>query len=496
MKNSPAPPATGTDAVHVAIVGAGITGLATAYRLEQLASQAGRALQLSLLEAGERAGGSIETVHRDGFTMERGADSIVTEKPWGIALCRELGAESRVIPTRAGFRGSFIARGGRLCRVPEGFHLMAPSRLWPFLISGLLSPLGKLRLAADLVIPPRTDPGDESLASFVRRRLGREALERIAQPMVGGIYTADPERLSLSATMPRFIEMEQRHGSLIRAMIAARRGSEAVGSASGPRYDLFASLRDGMEELPQRLRERLPAGVLKLRCPVTRIVRTAEGWRVDTAQRSVRADAVCVTAPAFAAAAMLGETAPGLSGELSAIPYASSVTVNLVFDRAAIGHALDGFGFVVPAVEGRVTIGCSFSSIKYEGRAPEGSVLLRAFVGGALAPHALDLDDTAVVKAVLADLRDLLAVRGRPRDVLITRLPRSMPQYHVGHLERIARIEAELRAHPGLFLAGAAYRGSGIPDCIHSAEEAAQAIFTQLGARCVPAVRAEAEYRA
>jgi oxygen-dependent protoporphyrinogen oxidase len=203
-----------------------------------------------------------------------------------------------------------------------------------------------------------------------------------------------------------------------------------------------------------------------------------------------------VTVPAHAAAALLAEPVPGLAAELDAIPYASSVTVNLVFDRSAIGHPLDGFGFVVPAVEGRATIGCSFSSVKYEGRAPAGSVLLRAFVGGALAPEAIDRDDTAIVEAVLADLCDLLSVRGKPRDVLVSRLPRSMPQYHLGHLERVARIEAEVARQPGLFLAGAAYRGTGIPDCIHGGVEAARSIAATLGARPAASIRAGAESRA
>jgi oxygen-dependent protoporphyrinogen oxidase len=484
------------DETDVAIVGAGITGLATAYRLERLAADVGRRLRVRVFEAAGRVGGWIETERRDGFTMERGADSIVTDKPWGIALCRELGLEEHVLPTRAGFRGSFIARGRRLRRVPEGFHLMAPSRLWPFVASGLLSPLGTLRVAADLVIPRRTDGGEESLAGFVRRRLGREALERIAQPMVGGIYTADPEKLSLAATMPRFVEMERRHGSLIRAMIASRRESSAIGSASGPRYELFVSLREGMEELPRRLAARLSPGTLELGTPVTRIARVARGWQLATARGVVGAQAVCVTVPAHAAAALLEDAAPRLARELGAIAYASSITVNLVFDRSAISHPLDGFGFVVPAVEGRATIGCSFSSVKYEDRAPAGSVLLRAFVGGALAPDAIDRDDAALVEAVLGDLRDLLAVRGEPRDVLVSRLPQSMPQYHLGHLDRVARVEAETGRQPGLFVAGAAYRGTGIPDCIHAGEEAARSVLAMLEARPTPALRAAAESRA
>lgn len=469
---------------RVVVVGGGIAGLATAFRLLRLADDASTSIDLTLLESSDRVGGTIETARHDGLTMERGPDSMITDKPWGVELCEELGLGDRLLPTSPDHRGSFIARGGSLHRVPEGFHLMAPSRMWPFLTSRLLSVPGKLRMAADLVIPPRRDDGesDESLAAFVRRRLGREALERVAQPMVGGIYTADPERLSLRATMPRFLDMERKHGSVIRAMVAGRRALDAVGTARGPRYELFVAFRDGMEELPRRLLERLPGGSVRLGCPVDSIARDGERWCVSIPGESIVADAVCVAAPAHAAARMLRDAAPELATEVAAIEYASTATVNLTCARKDIAHPLDGFGFVVPASEGRATLACSFSSVKYAGRAPQGRVLLRAFVGGALSPQRFELDDRAMIAAVLADLRELVGLRGEPHETLVSRYPQAMPQYHVGHLDRMARIDGLLARLPRLEVTGSGYRGTGIPDCIRGANEAAARLLCAVGA--------------
>jgi len=401
----------------------------------------------------------------------------VTDKPWGLELCRQLGLESDLLPTDSRNRGSFIARGNRLLPVPEGFHLLAPSRLWPFAASGILSWAGKLRVAADMVIPAKRDDHEESLAEFVRRRLGREALERIAQPMVGGIYTADPERLSLAATMPRFIEMERRHGSLIRAMIAAKRTRQTSSGATGPRYDLFVSLRDGLEQLPRALAESLPPGTIRTGTRVDAIVRAATGWRLRTDAGPLDAQAVCLAVPAHRAAEMLRDVDRELARDLSAIEYASSATVNLVYRREDVPHPLDGFGFVVPAIERRATLACSFSSVKYAHRAPEGMVLLRAFVGGALAPHNLELDDERLVGAVVSDLGELLGLRVPPLQSVVSRYERSMPQYHVGHLERVGRIEDRVTRLPKLVLAGNAYRGTGIPDCVRSGMQAAAALL-------------------
>lgn len=433
-----------------------------------------------LLEASNRAGGAIETVVRDGLVMEKGPDSIVTDKPRAVELCQEIGLGDRVLPTSRAHAGSLVYRDSELVPVPEGLHLMAPSRLLPFLASPLLSWPGKLRVTAELFVPPRRDDSDESLADFVRRRLGSEALVRLAQPMVGGVYTADPEKLSLRATMPRFIELERRYGSIIRGMIAQRRAGGTATAARGPRYDLFVTLRDGLEELPRKLASLMPPGALRLHSRVTSLIVTPRGWSVRTEAESSECDAVCIAVPAYAAASMLHDLAPKLAGELAAIEHASSATVNLVYRRDDVANPLPAFGFVVPAIERLPLIACTYSSRKYAGRSPENLLLLRAFVGGALFPEHLDADDDAIVDSVHACLSRLLGIRARPVESMVSRYPRSMPQYHVGHLARMDRIDAAMTAFPTLALAGNAYRGTGIPDCIASGDRAAERLLSAL----------------
>ena len=465
---------------RIVVVGAGIAGLSTAYRAQRLAAERKLDVEILVLESTARAGGVIESVERDGCVMELGPDSIITEKPWARALCEEIGLADRIVGTTTEFRQSFVALGRQLHPIPEGFYMMAPSRLAPFVNTKLFSWPGKLRMAADLFLPRRGDGADESLASFVRRRLGSEALDRAAQPMVGGVYTADPEKLSLRATMPRFLEIERKHRSLILGLIESRRramrGSDAAaeGSAAGPRYSLFISLDRGLSVLPQRLCELLPAGALKTGAIVERIERDGDRWKVFTLAETIDADAVCLATPAHATSRIVEGIAPELARSLNSIEYASSATVNLVYRRDDIAHALDGFGFVVPASEKRTLLACTFSSVKYPGRAPAGTVLVRAFVGGALFPEAYDMADSRMLDGIQHDLAELVGVRGQPRDAIITRWPRSMPQYNVGHIERVARIDEESGRYPTLALAGAAYRGVGIPDCVRSGEAAGE----------------------
>ncbi len=473
------------------VVGAGIAGLAAAYRLDRLAKQRGLDLELVVLESGARAGGVIDSTRRDDCLLELGPDSIITEKPWARALCEEIGLGDRIIGTSPDCRQSFVALGNTLHPIPEGFYMMAPSRLTPFVKTSLFSLAGKARMALDLVLPRRSTDTDESLGDFVRRRLGREALERAAQPMVGGVYTADPDKLSLRATMPRFLEMERKHRSLILAMVAARRraaggagGAAAEGSAAGPRYSLFISLDKGLSVLPERLCELLPAGALRTRTMVERIERNdtpgSARWSVHTLGERIDADAVCLATPAHAGARIIESAAPELARSLNGIDYASSATVNLVYRRKDIPHALDGFGFVVPAVEKRTLLACTFSSVKYAGRAPADKVLIRAFVGGALFPEAYEMPDERMTTGIRKDLGDLLCVRAAPSDVVISRWPRSMPQYNVGHLERVAHIQDEAGRLPGFALAGAAFGGVGIPDSVRSGETAAERLVTDL----------------
>ncbi|HSW46161.1 MAG TPA: protoporphyrinogen oxidase [Phycisphaerae bacterium] len=469
-------PSTG----RVIVVGGGVSGLAAAHRLVELARQRQRRLRLTVLEARDRVGGSIVTLRRDGFLIEGGPDSFITQKPAGIALCKRIGIADQVIGTNPDYRRVYVVRNGRLYPIPEGFLLLAPTRIWPFIISGLFTWPGKLRMGMDVLLPARKRvPGeDESLADFVRRRFGREALERIAQPLVGGIYTADPEKLSLRATMPRFLELEDKYRSVILGM---RKVGKAMGGRgegdSGARYSMFVSFRDGMTTLTDKLVSLLPAGGVRTGAPVARVEKTGSRWRVVLEDGSAEtADAVVLASPAYASAGMLKDLDASLVAELSSIKYASSATMTMGFDRQQVKHTLDGFGFVVPLAERRSIIAGTFGSIKFPGRAPEGKVLVRAFLGGAVQPEIYEMDDDALRCVVLRDLRDLIGLRGEPLFADIHRWPESMPQYPVGHLNHVARMERILDDHPGLALAGNAFGGVGIPDCVQSGEAAADRV--------------------
>lgn len=474
--------------LRIAVGGGGISGLAAAHRLQELSRETGRTIEILLLEASAHTGGTLSTHRRDGFLLEGGPDSFISEKPEAIRLAERLRIADRLIETNPEHRRSFIVRGGRLHAVPEGFQLLAPTRLWPFVTTGIFSWRGKARMALDVILPARTGANggdDESLAHFVRRRLGREALERMAQPMVGGIYTADPERLSLRATMPRFLELERTSGSLIRGMWRARRKQTAAEQrgTSGARYSLFLSFDEGMQVLSDKLTTALSPGTIRLNAKVESLLfeRTTERWRLRLSSGEViECDGVCLALPAYTAAHLLRETDAPLADELEAIPYASTATINLAYKRADIPHPLDGFGFVVPLIEGRRMLACTFSSVKFAGRAPAGHALLRAFVGGALQPEMFALDEEAMLAAVRDDLRALLGIEKPPLFSLVEKWPRSMAQYHLGHLERVGRIEQHLSAFPTLKLAGNAYRGAGIPDCIRSGERAAEEILTTI----------------
>jgi oxygen-dependent protoporphyrinogen oxidase len=461
--------------MRLVVIGGGIAGLSAAHRAVERARERGQRLELTLLEAGDRLGGIIQTERRDGFLVECGPDSFISEKPWALALCRRLGLEDHLIRTDDRFRTAFVAFGGRLHPLPEGFQLMAPTRLAPLLRSSLFSWGGKLRMAMDLILP-RGGDSDESLSAFVRRRLGAEALERVAQPLIGGIYTADPDSLSVAATMPRFLEMEREHRSVILAMRrAARRAPAAAAETSGARWSLFVTFRDGMEELVLALAGRLPAGAVRLKERVTALERQGAGWRVATAGgTTVDADGVILATEAYQAARLLRHADPALGHLLEEIPYASSATVTLAYRHDAIRHPLDGFGFVVPQVERRPVLAGTFSSVKYPGRAPEGHALLRVFVGGALNEAAVAADDGALVTTARGELASLLGAEGEPVLTRVTRYVKAMPQYQVGHLTRVDAIESAARRLPGLALAGGAYRGVGIADCVHSGEEAAE----------------------
>jgi len=466
--------------MRLVVVGAGISGLAAAHRAVERAREQGRPLELTVLEGADRVGGTIRTEQRDGFLVECGPDSFLSEKPWALALCQRIGLEERLIRTDDRFRRTFVVWGGHLHPLPEGFQLLAPTRLAPLLASRLFSWSGKLRMACDLVLPRGGDP-DESLGAFVRRRLGREALERVAQPLVAGIYTADPDELSLSATMPRFIEMERRERSVILALWrAARKAPAQHAGTSGARWSLFVTLERGMEELVQALAARLPAGAVRLKERVTGVAREDGRWRITTASGAGHAaDALILAPEAHQAARMLRYVDPGLTHLLEGIPHASSATVSLAYRRADVRHPLDGFGFVVPHAERRPIIACTFSSVKYAGRAPAEHVLLRVFLGGALDEGVLQGDDATLIQIAREQIGPLLGITVEPELARVSRHAQAMPQYHVGHADRVTAIEQAVARHPGLRLVGGAYRGVGIADCVRSGEEAAERLLEE-----------------
>jgi oxygen-dependent protoporphyrinogen oxidase len=459
--------------MKLVVVGGGISGLAAAHRAVELAREREIALDLTLIEARERLGGTIATERVDGFLVEAGPDSFLSEKPWALALCRRLGVEDRLVRTDDRFRKVFVWHRGRLHPLPDGFQLLAPTAMLPFATSSLFSLPGKLRMALDVVLP-RGGGDDESLGAFVRRRLGAEALERVAQPLVAGIYTADPDDLSLTATMPRFIELEKKERSIILGLRRALRRAPLPGT-SGARWSLFVTFAGGMEELVTTLAARLPAGAIALKQRVRALDRSGPRWRVATDEGGlVEADRVILATESHATARLTRYLDPSLATLLEEIPYASAATVSLGYRRADVPHALDGFGFVVPRTEQRALLAGTFSSVKYPGRAPEGHVLLRGFLGGVLNAGMLAEDDGALIARARTELREALGVTAEPVLTRLHRWPAAMPQYRVGHLARVETIERAAAALPGLALAGGAYRGVGIADCVRAGEAAAE----------------------
>lgn len=460
---------------RIAVIGGGISGLAAAHRLVELDPSC----RVTLLEGRSRLGGALWTIHEEGFQVEQGVDNFITTLPWGLDLCRRLGLEDQLVQTNPDYRQVFVVRAGRLHKLPDGFLMMAPTRIWPLVVTPILSPWGKLRCALEYFIPRRKDQGDESMAGFVRRRLGREAYQRLVEPLVSAVYAADLEKLSVAATLPRFREMERQHGSLVRAMrrqMASRRKGAAE---SGARFSMFVSLRRGLSSLVQAIADRLPDGAVRLGTPVERIERRGDGWALTIeGGKTETYDAVIMTAPSHVASRLLEPVDGELARQLGTIEHSGTAILSLGFDREQIAHPLDGMGIVVPAVEKSPILACSLSSRKYVHRAPEGKVLLRVFVGGSRCPQMAEMDENKLRPRVLGELRALLGITGEPIYSRLARWPNTMPQYHVGHKDLVASIEAQAAELPNFELAGNAYHGVGIPDCIHGGEQAAKRILT------------------
>jgi oxygen-dependent protoporphyrinogen oxidase len=461
------------DARRVVIVGGGISGLSAAWYLQQQAHRRGLALEYTLLESAPRWGGKVLTEMVSGggptpFVVEAGPDAFITQKPWALELAHELGIEERLIGINDRVTSIFVLDHGRPVVMPEGVLLVVPTRFWPFIGSRLFSLRAKLRMGLELLIPPRRDDDDETLAQFVRRRLGKEALDKIAEPLMSGIYNADAEAMSIMATFPRFRQLEKEHGSLIRGMVRAR-ASRGSGAASATKEaPAFMSFQGGTQDLIDALVPRL-SGDLRLNTRVVDLCALPDGgYRLATDRADIlHADAVVLTTPAYTTADLLRAMVPGAAQVLDEIRYVGTGTVSLAYRAADVTRPLHGLGLVVPKGENRPVNAITIASTKFSHRAPDGTVLLRVFFGGSRSPASMNYDDARLLRVVHEQLRDILGIEAKPIFERIYRWPRANPQYDVGHMERVSRIEAGLPE--GLHVTGGAYRGVGMPDCVYQA---------------------------
>jgi len=459
---------------RIVIIGGGISGLAAAYRL----TQAAPGLALTLVESEHRLGGKILTERVDGFVIEGGPDTFLAYKPRGLGLCRELGLESRLHGTNERIRRTYVMRRGKLYELPEGLTGLVPSRFGPMLKTGLISPLGKVRMALEVALPANSANADESLASFVERRLGRELYDHLIEPLMSGIYAGDGYQLSLAATFPQLRQMELEHGSLIKGMLTAKRKS----SVPKPSW-AFLSATTGLAEIVEALQARLSGADIRLGMRAIRVEAASPGYRVWLENDELLpAAAVIIATPAFVTADLVAALDPELAQALRSIPHVSTATISVAYRLADVPRLLDGYGYIIPRAEGRPILACTWTSTKFPHRAPEGFGLIRAFIGRATPGVATqassreigEMGDEELLAMVRDELGRTLGITAAPALHRIFRWPKAMPQYTLGHLDRLTVIENRQGAHPGLFLAGNAYRGIGIPDCIASGEQAAE----------------------
>jgi oxygen-dependent protoporphyrinogen oxidase len=468
--------------MRIAIIGGGIAGLAAAYELEK-ARAAGAAVEYTLFEERPRLGGSLASEIVDGAVLERGPDSFLTEKPAAAELCRELGLGGELIPSNDAARKTYIVTRNRLVALPDGLMFLVPTKLVPTALTRLFSVRTKMRMALELLIPPRPSEGDESVAALVKRHFGQEAVDRLADPLLSGIYGGDATQLSAQTVLPRLVEMETKYGSLTRGMLAAHRKMRAMAKSSSDGASrggaIFTALRGGMGQLVDAITQRLDADSVRTSTSVNGIEKTAQGWKIAAGGASENFDALIMAAPAWTAGELLTPVDAELGAELGGIPYSSSITVNLVYDETKIGPLPDGFGFLVPAVEGRAMLACTFVHRKFLGRTPPGKAVFRAFLGGMKRTDLLAESDQALVEVVRREMREILGAKTfgakvEPEFAQVTRWRRAMAQYAVGHKARMQRVNARVAALPGLRLVGNAYDGIGVPDCIRLGRKAAR----------------------
>jgi protoporphyrinogen/coproporphyrinogen III oxidase len=467
---------------RVVVVGGGITGLSAAYRLLRKGKDAsGAPIEVTVLEARPRVGGNIQTERTNGFVIDGGPDAFVVSRPHATALCRELGLGDRLIGTSERARKVYIRQNGVEHLLPEGVVLGIPTRLGPLVRTPLFSWGAKMRMGLDLVLPRRRGGADESVGNFMRRRLGREAVERLAEPLLGGIFAGNVETLSVRAAFPQLIDLEEKYGSLIRGTLAMKAKHPAPKPGAKP-ASVFYSLLGGMGELIETLARSIDklGGTIRIGAEVAAVVEGEDDARLRVMVRGdaepIPADDVILCAPAYAAADMLDGLDRDLAARLRQIPYVSTATVSVGFPRADVPHALDASGLILPKGEKRGVLAATFVSSKWVGRAPSDIALMRVFVGGYRDPGALAQSDEELVELARRELGVLTGVKARPVISRVFRYDRGNAQPTIGHPERLARMRKQAATHPGLHLAGAAFDGVGIPDCIRQAEEVAARI--------------------
>lgn len=477
---------------RIAIIGGGISGLSAAFSLEEK-RRAGTPVEYLLFERAEKLGGVLVTERIDGCLVEAGPDSFLTEKPWAADLCRQAGLGDQLIGSNDASRKTYIVVKGRLVVMPDGLMFMVPTKILPTIFSPLFSLGAKLRMAGEWFHPPHRADGDESVAALVERHYGAEMVDRLADPLLSGVYGGEAGQLSVRAVLPRFAEMEARHGSLGRAMLAARkRMAQGAGNSSRP---LFTSLKEGMQQLVDELVRCLPASSLRTGATVQSLQPEAGGWIVSAGYGSDHFDGVIVATPAQSAAALLRLASAELSSELGAIQYSSSVTVTLGYDQKVRAALPPGFGFLVPRSEGKRMLAATFVHNKFPHRAPDDRALIRCFLGGARDERILQDSEEAITRLVREELRQIIGLTDAPRFVRVYKWKGAMAQYGVGHLERLERIERLRRQLPALALAGNGYRGIGVPDCVRSGRDAAEELLRILGVSFTPSPAGNMEVR-
>ena len=468
--------------MRVAIIGGGISGLSAAFYMERERAK-GAQLEYVLYEGSSRVGGSMLTEHVDGCVVEAGPDSFVSEKPAAAQLAADLGIADQLIGSNDDKRKTYILVDGRLVVMPDGLMFMVPTKIIPTGLSPLFSWSTKLRMISELFHPPRPMQKDETVAEMVERHFGSEMVDRLADPLLSGIYGGDASMLSARAVLPRFVEMEEKYGSLSRAMLIASKKMKSMAKQPTKPRPLFTSMKDGMQQMVDAVVAQINPAAIRLKSPVSSLAFDGKSWNVQLDGSLESFDSVILCTPARVAGKLLqGINAP-LGTDLESVPYSSSVTVILGFDMASLAGLPPGFGYLVPKTERMRMRACTFVHNKFPHRAPEGLGLLRCFLGGAGNEEILGLGDSEILHIVERELKQVLKLDAEPRFVRIFRWRGAMAQYGSGHLDRVDRIEKAVAKIPSLALAGNAYRGIGVPDCIRMGQAAAVQMAKLSGAK-------------